>query len=87
MSEYLIEVNQNGRMNVVVVQRAAKTTTLTSDYKYGTKFKVKTRAEDIAKKIPGACVVPSFGGYVNSTKSSVSPIQSKVNGSKPYRTI
>lgn len=79
MSEYLIEVKQNGKMQVVVVQREAKTTTLTSDYKYGTKFKSKERAVAVAKKIPGANVVPSFGGYVNSTKSSVAPIGNKVN--------
>lgn len=93
MPEYLIEVSANGEVthvvNVDIKDRRKHSLSIASEagYKHCTKFKSKPTAIKLAEKIPGALVVPSFGGYVSSTKSLVAPIQSKVNGTKPYRTM
>ena len=93
MSEYLIEVLRDGQVthvvNVNIKNRKEATLSLATQagYQHCTKFKVKGEAEKVAKRIDGAQVVPSFGGYVNSSKSSVAPIQSKVNRKTPYRSI
>lgn len=90
MAEYVIEVsNKDGEVtHLVVMNGDRKTTSLTiaskSGYEFASKFKVKERAEKIAKKIEGAKAVLSFGGYVNSTKSAVAPINGKVNGKTAF---
>lgn len=92
MAEYFIQIKKGNEVTHVVTMAAdRKTPTLavatTEGFKYASKFKVKDRALKVASKIQGAEVVPSFGGFVNSTKSSVAPIQSKVNGHSAYKTI
>lgn len=49
-------------------------------------FKKKERAEAVAKKC-GGVVAPHYGKAVQSNKSFVSPKQSKINHSSPYRSI
>ena len=93
MSEYLIEVLKDGDVTHVVGVDIKKRTShhlypaTKQGYNDATKFKVKQRALDVAKKIPDARVVPSYGGYVESSKSSVAPIAGKVNKFGPYRSI
>lgn len=93
MSEYLIEVQEYGEATHVVIvnikNRKEHTLTVASadGYLHCTKFKNKGTATKLASKIPNAVVVPSYGGYVRSTKSSVAPLANKVNGSVPYRSI
>jgi hypothetical protein len=85
MTEYLIEVQQDGKathvVNVNIKNRKETTLSVatTSGYQYCTKFKNKSTAEGYAKKIENAVVVPSFGGYVNSQKSAVGAKQGNVN--------
>ena len=89
--EYLIEIKKGNEVTHVVNVLRDKTISLSvashTGYQYATKFKVKERAAKIAAKIENAVVVHSFGGYVNSSKSSVAPIQSKVNSKSAYRSI
>ena len=93
MSEYLIEVLRDGQVTHVVNvniknrKEATLSAATRAGYLHCTKFKVKGEAVKVAKKIDGAQVVPSYGGYVNSSKTSVAPIQSKVNKNPPYRSI
>ena len=86
MTEYLIEVLNNNNevthvVNVNIKNRKEHSLSVASEtgYKYCTKFKNKSTAESLSKKIENSRVVPSFGGYVNSQKSAVAPSQSKVN--------
>lgn len=93
MAEYIIEVMKDSEVTHVVLvnikNRKEHSLTIASQagYQNCTKFKSKPTALKLAEKIPNAKVVPSFGGYVYGTKSSVAPLQSKINGHKPYRTI
>ena len=91
MSEYIVQVKKNNEVTHVVIMAAdRKTPTLTvastEGFRYASKFKSKARAIKVAEKMGGE-VVPSFGGFVNSTKSTVAPIANKVNGRPAYRTI
>jgi hypothetical protein len=92
MNEYIIEVKKNNEVtHVVIMLGDRKTPSLTiasaSGYKYASKFKSKVRAQKVAERYEGATVVSSFGGYVNSSKSTVAPIASKVNGKSAYKTM
>jgi hypothetical protein len=92
MNEYIVEIKKGSEVTHVVVMKGdRKTPDLTvasaTGYKYASKFKSKDRATKIAKKFEGGVVSPSFGGYVNSSKSTVAPIANKVNGAPAYRTI
>lgn len=93
MNEYIIEVcNKNGEVtHLVVMLGDRKTPSLTiatpSGYRLASKFKVKERAKKVSDKFDGSRVVPSFGGYVNSTKTCVAPLKNKVNSAPAYRTI
>jgi hypothetical protein len=83
MSEYIVQIQKNNEVtHVVIMASDRKTPTLTiasqQGFHYASKFKSKERAQKIADKVNGE-VVPSFGGYVNSTKSSVGPKQGNVN--------
>ena len=86
MAEYLIEVLNKANevthvVNVNIKNRKEATTSIASEsgYKYCTKFKNKTTAQQYAKRFEGSRVVPSFGGFVNSQKSAVAPLAGKVN--------
>ena len=89
--EYLIEIRINNEVthvvNVEKDKRINKMVASATNYMYCSKFRVKERALKVAKNIPNAVVVPSFGGFVTSTKTSVAPIASKVNKPTPYRSI
>ena len=93
MAEYLIEIVQDTEVthvvNVNIQNRKEATLSIASaaGYHHCTKFKVEKHALKVAAKFTGSRVVPSFGGYVNSTKSSVAPLANKVNGATPYRSI
>jgi hypothetical protein len=92
MSEYIVQVKKGSEVTHVVIMAAdRKTPTLSiasqQGFHYASKFKSKDRASKVAKRFEGGEVISSFGGFVNSTKSAVAPIQNKVNASKPYRTI
>lgn len=93
MTEYLIEVLRDDNVTHVVAVDIKNRTkhhlypATESGYRDATKFKVKDRAIAVAKKIPGTRVVPSYGGYVESSKSSVAPIAGKVNKFSPYRSM
>lgn len=85
--EYIITTS--AEQAIIHVERDGRTTHLVpsvSAYRTCTKFKSKQRAELIAKKVPGAVVVPYYGVVVTSTKSSVTPKQSHINRSTPYRS-
>lgn len=90
MAEYLIEIVQDEEVthvvNVNIKNRKESTLSVASasGYQYCTKFKNKETAEKVAKKHAGSRVVPSFGGYVNSTKSAVAPIGNKVNSKTAF---
>ena len=93
MAEYLIEVLKDGEVthvvNVNIRDRKQATLSIASaaGYHHCTKFKVEKHAQKVADKFPGSRVVPSYGGYINSTKTSVAPIANKVNASTPYRSM
>lgn len=82
MNEYIIIVAD--KMVLVEKDRSISKTT---NFGFATKFKVKERAVKVANKIVGAEVVPSFGGFVYGTKRIVSPKQSPINKSQPYRSV
>lgn len=86
---YAIEIFQNDQPTGVVTIKQDKTIDIIklASYQFATIFKVRERAEKMAAKIPNAKVVPFFGGIVTSTKRVVAPPQSKINGSRPYRSI
>lgn len=91
MNEYIVQVKKGNEVTHVVIMAAdRKTPTLTvasqQGFHYASKFKNKKRASDIAKRVNGE-VVSSYGGYVNSSKSTVAPIANKVNRLTPYHTI
>lgn len=89
--EYLIEITDGTNVtHLVQVERDGVTSNVKatpSAYSFCTKFKVKSRAENVAKKIPNARVVPSFGGFVYGTKSNVAAKASPINRSSAYRSI
>lgn len=91
MTEYLIEVvdaEQEVTHVLIVNIKNRKEWSLTSatkaGYEFCTKFKNKETAQKYANKINGARVVPSFGGYVNSTKSAVAEKGNKVNSKTAF---
>ena len=85
MTEFLIEIVKDDEVthvvNVNIKNRKESSLSIASEsgYKYCTKFKNKATAEKVADQHKGSRVVPSYGGYVNSTKSAVAPINGKVN--------
>jgi hypothetical protein len=82
MNEFIIVVGDK----MVLVEKD-RSISFTANFGFCTKFKVKDRAVRIANKIKDSKVVPSFGGFVYSSKYSVTPKQSPVNKSQPYRSI
>lgn len=91
MSEYIVQVKEGGEVTKVVIMAAdRKTPTLAAanaaGFQFASKFKVKDRAEKIAKRVGGE-VVNSYGGYVHGSKSSVAPLANKVNRSAPYKSM
>lgn len=91
MTEYLIEVlNKQNEVthvvNVNIKNRKESSLSIASEsgYKYCTKFKNKATAIKVADQYEGSRVVPSFGGFVNSTKSAVAPIGNKVNNKTAF---
>lgn len=56
-------------------------------YSHVRKYRVKERAQKIADKFPGARLAQTYGGYAYGTKTSVAPLQSKINKRPAYRSI
>lgn len=82
MNEYIIIVGEK----MATVERDGRIS-LTTNFGFATKFKVKERALKVVSNIKGGEVVPSFGGFITSSKNSVVPKQSPVNKSQPYRSV
>lgn len=91
MVEYVIEL-VNGEFVVSLVHterdgRLVQIQPTPAGYSHVTKYRVKARAEGIAARFPNARVAATYGGHVYGTKSSVAPVQSKVNRRSNYRSI
>lgn len=82
MNEYIIVVGDK----MATVEKDGRIS-LTKSFGFATKFKVKQRALKVVSQVEGGKVVPSFGGFVHSTKNSVTPKQSPINKSQPYRSV
>lgn len=91
MVEYVIEL-VNGGFVVALVHRE-KDGRLTQvkpspeAYMHVSKFRVKERAQKVADKYHNARLAQTYGGYVYGSKTSVAPLQSKVNKRPAYRSI
>jgi len=68
--EYVIEITRPTATEYVSLSGKIVNTTRTMAF--ASKFKVKARAETIARKLTDAKVAPYFGGIVTSNKSEVS---------------
>lgn len=91
MVEYVIEL-LNGATVVALVhkERDGHLTTVkpTPDgYMHVSKYRAKDRALVVADKYHNARVAATYGGYVYSSKSTVTPPQPKVNKRPAYRSI
>lgn len=76
----LLHVEKDGRFSRIPATPAG--------YAHARKFRVKARAEAYAAKCAHTTrVVGTYGGYVYGSKSTVAPIQSKVNKRPAYRSI
>jgi tartrate dehydratase beta subunit/fumarate hydratase class I family protein len=67
--EYVIEITRPAATEYVSL--SGKIVNTTRDMTYASKFKVKARAETIARRLQNATVAPYFGGIVTSNKSNV----------------
>lgn len=91
MPEYVIEL-MNGAFVVALVHterdgRLTQVKPTPENYAHVTKYRMKARAEGVAAKFPSARVAATYGGYVYGSKSTVTPVQSKINRRSAYRSI
>jgi hypothetical protein len=91
MVEYVIEL-VNGDVVVALVHRERDGRLVTvkpsvDAYMHCTKFRIKDRAQAVADKYPNARLAATYGGFVYGSKTTVAPIQSKVNKRPAYRSI
>jgi len=91
MVEYVIEL-LNGATVVALVhkERDGHLTTVkpSSDgYMHVSKYRAKDRALAVADKYHNARVAATYGGYVYGSKTSVTPLQSKINRRSNYRSM
>jgi len=63
---YFANVESDGRISFM---RASPTS-----FSHCSKWRNKDRALRVLSKIPGATLVPTYGGYTYSSKSSVAPL-------------
>lgn len=91
MIEYVIEL-LNGTEVVALVhqERDGRVVTVKPSpaaYAHVSKWRVKTRAERVAGAFPNARLAATYGGFVYGAKSSVAPVQSKINRRSIYKSI
>ena len=67
--EYVIEITRPAATEYVSL--SGKVVNTTRAMEFASKFKVKARADAIARKLTDATVAPYFGGIVTSNKSTV----------------
>jgi hypothetical protein len=67
--EYVIEITKPAATEYVSLSGKVVNTTRTMEF--ASRFKVKARAEAIAKRLTQATVAPYYGGIVTSNKSTV----------------
>lgn len=91
MVEYVIELVNGGQVIALLhTERDGSLTKVkpTQDgYAHVSKYRVKARAQKIADKYSSARLAATYGGYVYGSKSTVAPVQSKVNRRSAYRSI
>jgi len=91
MVEYVIELLSGADVIALVHRerdgRLTKVKPTPEAYAHVTKFRIKDRALAVADKYPNARVAATYGGYVYGSKSSVAPLQSKINRRSSYRSI
>lgn len=68
--EYVIEIAKANGTEMVSLSKGTIVTT-TRAIEFASKFKVKARAEAVARKLQNATVAPYFGGIVTSNKANV----------------
>jgi hypothetical protein len=91
MVEYVIELI-NGDLVVALVHRERDGRLVTvkpsvEAYMHVTKFRVKDRAQAVADKYHNARLAATYGGYVYGSKTTVAPVQSKINRRPAYKSI
>lgn len=91
MVEYVIEL-VNGAFVVALVhtERDGRITQLKptpENYAHVSKYRVKARAEGVAAKFGNARLAATYGGFTYGAKSTVTPVQSKINRRAAYRSI
>ena len=69
LMEYVIEITRPAATEYVSLSGTVVNTTRSMEF--ASRFKVKARAERIARKLQDATVAPYFGGIVTSNKSTV----------------
>lgn len=92
MVEYVIEILLGDeRIELLHVEkdgRFSRMPATPAGYAHVRKFRVKARAEAYAAKCSHTTrLAATYGGYVYGSKTSVAPIQSKVNKRPAYRSI
>ena len=91
MIEYVIELLESGQVIALLHTERdgshTKTRPTVDGYAHVSKYRVKARATKVADNYHNARVVPTFGGYVYGSKSTVMPLQSKVNRRSAYRSM
>lgn len=91
MVEYVIEFVSNGQVIALLhTERDGSFTRVkptVDGYAHVTKYRVKARAEAVSKKHFGTFLAATYGGFVYGSKSTVPPVQSKVNRRSAYRSI
>jgi hypothetical protein len=70
LMEYVIEIANPKGTEMVSLSKGTVVTT-TRAIEFASKFKVRARAEAIARKLQDATVAPYFGGIVTSNKATV----------------
>jgi len=68
--EYVIEIAKTNGTEMVSLSKGTIVTT-TRSMEFASKFKVRARAETIAKRLQGATIAPYYGGIVVSNKATV----------------
>jgi hypothetical protein len=91
MVEYVIEVMYGDAVvGLVHVERDGQLTRMkpTPDgYSHVKKFRVKARAEAIATNVANSRLAATYGGFIYGSKSTVPPVQSKINRRSAYRSM
>lgn len=91
MVEYVIELLRGESVFALVhTERDGKEVLIAptrESYSHVRKYRVKARAQKVADKYPNSRLAATYGGFIYGSKTTVAPIQSKVNRRSNYRSI